>query len=347
MLSNPYYMGVVSYRGIHYEGRHQALIEPDVWLACQDILAAHHKGEKDRVHPHYLRGTVYCSACGGRLIYSEQKGNGGTYAYFWCVKRKTKLNDCARRAIRVERVEDAVADFYGQFQLRPEYATQLQSAVRDELASQHADAKRGLQRATKRKVQVEAERQKLLQAHYAGAIPQDLLAGEMQRLTRELKEADLEIAAAKSTNHEVETTLDAALKAATNCQGAYASAPDHIRKQINQGFFEKLFIGEDGGIARAVFTKPFQAIFGARQAVTNAVTDDVASPVDADAITIRDAISDRTRPGSVFRTTYDDTGAITQNGHLNTVGDRAQMTGGVNVLCVVGRVGLEPTAKGL
>jgi hypothetical protein len=91
LLQNPYYMGVVSYRGIHYEGKHQALVEPDVWLACQDVLAAHHhQGEKDRVHPHYLRGTIFCSACGGRLVYSEQKGNGGTYVYFWCVKRKTK-----------------------------------------------------------------------------------------------------------------------------------------------------------------------------------------------------------------------------------------------------------------
>ena len=166
---------------------------------CQNILAAHHhQGEKDRVHPHYLRGSIYCSAYGGRLVYSEQKGNGGTYAYFWCAKRKTNENDCTRRAIRVERVEDAVADFYGHFQLQPECTVQVQAAVRDELASQQADAKRGLQRATK----------------------QDLLASEMQRLTRELKEADLEISAAKTTNHEVEDTLDAALKAATNCRAA-------------------------------------------------------------------------------------------------------------------------------
>lgn len=127
---------------------------------CQNILAAHHhQGEKDRVHPHYLRGSIYCSAYGGRLVYSEQKGNGGTYAYFWCAKRKTNENDCTRRAIRVERVEDAVADFYGHFQLQPECTVQVQAAVRDELASQQADAKRGLQRATKRKAQVDAERQ--------------------------------------------------------------------------------------------------------------------------------------------------------------------------------------------
>jgi site-specific DNA recombinase len=104
ILANPYYMGVVSYQGIHYEGKHQPLVEPDVWLAVQHVLAAHnHTGEKDRTHNHYLRSTIYCSACGGRKVYSENKGNGGTYAYFFCVKRKTKTNNCQRSAIRARK----------------------------------------------------------------------------------------------------------------------------------------------------------------------------------------------------------------------------------------------------
>ena len=60
-------------------------------------MAAHNQtGEKDRTHNHYLRSTIYCSACGGRKVYSQHKGNGGTYAYFHCVKRKTKTNNCQR-----------------------------------------------------------------------------------------------------------------------------------------------------------------------------------------------------------------------------------------------------------
>jgi DNA invertase Pin-like site-specific DNA recombinase len=75
LLQNPYYMGVVSYQGIHYEGKHLALVEPDTWLAVQDVLVAHnHTGEKDRVHTHYLRSTIYCSACGARMVFSRNKG---------------------------------------------------------------------------------------------------------------------------------------------------------------------------------------------------------------------------------------------------------------------------------
>ncbi|MCA1604965.1 MAG: recombinase family protein, partial [Acidobacteria bacterium] len=69
LLRNPYYLGVVSYQGATYEGKHQALIDTEIWLRVQDILAAHaHTGEKDRVHQHYLRGTIFCGHCGNRLI---------------------------------------------------------------------------------------------------------------------------------------------------------------------------------------------------------------------------------------------------------------------------------------
>ena len=306
MLSNPYYMGVVSFRGIHYEGKHPILVEPEVWLTVQDLLAANaHRGEKDRVHPHYLRGSIYCSACGGRLVFSENKGNGGTYHYFICLKKKTRENNCRRPAIRLERIEDGIAEFYGQFQVPAQQSEAIRAAVTAELAAQTAEARRGLARANKRKTQAQEERQKLLQAHYAGAIPQDLLAVEMNRLTRELAQADVEIQAARATNTEVETTHQAALRAASNCERAYLTAPDKVRRQINQGFFEKLLIGDDGSVEDAELTEPFRPLLDGGQAVLQS---------------------------SVSETAEHDTDQ-TDN----------RLVGGVNVAGLVGTVGIEPT----
>jgi hypothetical protein len=160
------------YQGIHYEDKHQPLIEPETWLAIQDTLASHnHTGEKDRTHPHYLRGTIACSACGGRLGYSENTGNGGTYRYYFCVKKKTKTNNCTRPALRLERIEDGIAAFYERFHLTPELTARIQAAVHAELNDQQRDAQEHLKRALRRKQQAEDARQKLLQAHYAGAVP--------------------------------------------------------------------------------------------------------------------------------------------------------------------------------
>ena len=91
-----------------------------LWLHVQDILAAHaHAGEKDRVHQHYLRGTIFCGQCGARLVFSRNKGNGGYYDYFVCTKKRTRSHNCPRPAIRLEKIEQGIAVFYSRFQLCP------------------------------------------------------------------------------------------------------------------------------------------------------------------------------------------------------------------------------------
>ena len=329
ILANPYYMGIISYQGIHYEGKHQPLIEPDVWLANQAILAAHnHTGEKDRTHNHYLRSTIYCSACGARLIFSRNRGKSGEhYDYFFCVKKKTKANNCSRRAMRLERIEDGIASFYRRFRVRPEYAEQIRTAVRDELAAQQAEASRGLERASSRKQRVQDEREKLLQAHYGGAIPQDLLASEMKRLTRELAAADTEIKAAQVSTADVEATLNQALIAASHCEQAYLIAPDHVKRQINQGFFEKLFIDEDGTVERAEMTEPFAALLDAGHAIQALASGTEAS---------------RTSPADVLRATFGETIAVTDRVQNNTPGARIASGRCLNKDLLVELRGIEP-----
>ena len=346
ILANPYYMGVVRYRGIHYEGKHTALVEPDTWLQVQDTLAAHnHTGEKDRKHPHYLRGTIFCSSCGARLVYFQNTGNGGTYTYYMCLKRKIKANNCHRPAMRLERIENGIADFYDSFIVQPHYAQQIQDAVRQELANQQTEASRDLGRAVKRKQHVESERRTLLHAHYAGAIPQDLLASEMQRFTRQLAEADTAISAAKATASHVEATLRDALHAASNCQRAYLNTTGSIRRQINQGFFAKLFIGEDGTVERVELTEPFATLLAEGQVLTRPATDSTLSlqPIPAEPRTPEQHQAGGVLPSSVLRTLD----SLTESEHKTTHRPLIRMVRGLNEGYVVGRLGLEPRTYGL
>jgi site-specific DNA recombinase len=77
MLRDPYYLGIVSYRGVQYEGRHQPVITPNVFDQVQRVLAAHKQsGERYRRYEHYLKGTVFCARCKSRLSVSRSRGNG-------------------------------------------------------------------------------------------------------------------------------------------------------------------------------------------------------------------------------------------------------------------------------
>ena len=58
IFNNPYYTGVVTYNGVRYPGRHEAIVDVALWDKVQEILQSHHYGEKERIHDHYLKSTV-------------------------------------------------------------------------------------------------------------------------------------------------------------------------------------------------------------------------------------------------------------------------------------------------
>jgi site-specific DNA recombinase len=58
MLRDRYYLGFVTYDGIEYSGRHQALINPDLFDRVQKVLYVdRNAGTRERVHDHYLKDS--------------------------------------------------------------------------------------------------------------------------------------------------------------------------------------------------------------------------------------------------------------------------------------------------
>lgn len=344
ILRNPYYMGIVAYNGGYYEGKHPALVEPETWLRVQDNLTAHnHAGEKDRKHPHYLRGSIFCGGCGGRLVYSRNRGNGGLYEYFFCVKKKTKQNNCPRGGIRLATIEDGIARFYELFQPSPERLRWLRDGVLDEFAAHIAEARQRTERARKRHQAVLDERTKLMQAHYAGAVPVDLLKTEMERLTRAASAAEREIQTALVSLDKIEQTLNRALAIAGRCHQEYVAAEPAIRRQINQGFFEKIYVAQDGSIERYDLTEPFAALLGHDLAGELAIHDQLG---DMDPATAGEqhatgcdvvAAARPTSPAAVLSRISD-----LEN---NTTLDIDLVQRGVNKPYVVGDTGFEPVTS--
>ena len=93
-LRSPYYVGIVTYEGVQYPGRHEPLIDLVLYERVQLMLSEKAAiGERPSRHQHYLKGTVFCGLCGGRLGISYNKGNGGTYGYFFCINRQ-RIREC-------------------------------------------------------------------------------------------------------------------------------------------------------------------------------------------------------------------------------------------------------------
>jgi site-specific DNA recombinase len=263
-LRNPYYMGLVRYRGVLYPGKHEPIVSPATWHGVQDLLAAKNlAGEKQREHPHYLRGTIYCGGCGARLLVCHAKGrHGGVYPYFICSGRQRDKTSCTQRAIRIEEVEERIAAYYGtHVQLTDEEATQVRDFLIEELSKLRASAGRERRVQTRRLVKLQGERKKLLDAHYADAIPLELLKTEQARISAEVNAAEGRLLATAADSDNTERNLHAAISLIGDCERAYREASTAVRRKFNQAFFRQILIDDEYTIT-GEYNEPFDVLLG-------------------------------------------------------------------------------------
>ena len=262
LLRHPYYMGLVRYQGVLYPGKHTQLVTPQTWQKVQETLSAKYlAGEKQREHPHYLKGSIYCGVCGSRLIVNYAKGNGGPYRYFVCIGRQKDKTSCTLRAIRIEHAEEAIAAYYATVQLPEDEITRLRAYLSGELSTLRTDAEHDRTSSERRLRKLADERKKLLDAHYADAIPLDLLKSEQARIATEVAAIEGRRVAVEGDFKAAETNISRALTRVGDCETAYREASATMRRQFNLAFFKRLVIDDDYGVVGEL-AEPFDLILG-------------------------------------------------------------------------------------
>ena len=261
LLTHPYYKGLVRYKGVTYPGNHEPLVSESTWDSVQDALETRGRsGEKVRKHPHYLKGTIFCGECGSRLIVSNNRGRRGkVYPYFICIGRKRNPASCAQKAVLIERVEELVEQHYGQVQPKQKLLGQLQDMILDEMQIQRIRFAEAHDVEAKRKLRLEDEQKKLLDAHYANAVPLNLMKSEQERIARELRNIEKAMAATTMEFEAVEQNLKRAVAYASNWEQAYLAAGSTIRRQMNQSIFQRILVDDHSGVT-SEFTEPFELL---------------------------------------------------------------------------------------
>ena len=242
MLRHPYYKGTISFQGIEYPGAHEPLVDEETWRHVQAMLDSHRFGERERQHNHHLKTTVYCGLCGARLLVQNTRNSkGDLYPYFICAKRQ-RTHNCTFKAVLIDVVEERMNTLYQTIELSAADRTQIEQYVREELHHLQRDKDRTIRSLTTRRTNIEDKRRRLMHAHYEGAIPLDLLKEEQAKLTSELNQIERQLAAYKADAAEIHQRLTQALDLLEDCHRLYTAAPAHLKKLLNQVFFERVLV---------------------------------------------------------------------------------------------------------
>ena len=127
ILKNPIYSGKIACKGKLYQGRHQAIIEEELWEKVQALLTS------DKVNTivnpisrinsaALLKGLLICGCCGAKMTptYCSKK-NGIRYRYYSCgSKVRGTHNNCDIKNISAAEVEGIVVAKVQQLLKSPE-----------------------------------------------------------------------------------------------------------------------------------------------------------------------------------------------------------------------------------
>ena len=263
MLHNAYYVGIVEYRGRRVPGRHDPLIDRETFDRVQLLLAARSvAGDRPSKHEHYLRGSLYCADCGGRLLYTKNRGKGGLYEYFSCTNRHSRRigGRCHSPHFPAHLVERAVEEHYRTVRLTKEVRDSIWADVRRDAGERTEIIQRDAERHRRRVKTLQDNQARLVQLSYQGLVTDEVLANEQRRLEDEQQQAQRLLDAAELHAKDIEVALDGALAKTKTPHATYLASTPLERRLLNQAFFKRILIGEDSEVLGTSLTPVYDAL---------------------------------------------------------------------------------------
>ena len=263
LLRDRYYLGEVLCDGVwQTNGRHELLVTTELFDRVQHVLDTHSgAGTRERNHPHYLKGTIWCGRCQHRFIVQRAKGNGGEYFYFLCRGRQEGI--CDQPYVPVEAIEEAVEAHYGRAVVMPEaFRAEVRKAVDEALAGNVQLSDQMRTDYTKRLGVLDAKESYFLDLAAEEGWPKDKLREKIDELRTERRSIRRKLETAEQHLAVGRDVFTAALDLLNNPHELYARSDERARTILNKALFTRLYV--DGRVvAGHELQEPFSVLFEA------------------------------------------------------------------------------------
>ncbi|WP_224763732.1 recombinase family protein [Salinibacterium sp. ZJ70] len=267
ILRDPYYLGMVTYKGEVFDGRHEALISAETFERVQEIYAERSRPvTRDRVHRHFLRGLMCCDRCHQsgrhhRMIYIEAKNRADqVYGYYICRGRQDGA--CDLQHLSVRSIEHAVAATVKVLTLEPGFISEMRRHVHEavELEQRAERASRG--RMTSQLQKLETHEANLIDVAADGALATAAVKDRLREIAVQRRNLlDKPSRSEEQARRQADTVL-AYLDLLARRYSFYVTATDQIQRKVLEAFFSNIWIEDDGHeiVARTEFHEPIVLI---------------------------------------------------------------------------------------
>ena len=112
VLSNSVYAGEINFRDITVPNAHEAIIDTDTFTVAQNIIAARgeeHSRRASNASDYLFTGKLRCPECGKSMIGTAATGRSKTYRYYTCFARaRYGSKECSAPRLLADQVDNAV-----------------------------------------------------------------------------------------------------------------------------------------------------------------------------------------------------------------------------------------------
>ena len=271
LLHDQYYIGYVTYKGELIKGRHDALISDDLYERVQAVLNERRgQGLRQRRHPHYLKGALWCDRCHAigiesRMYMQWAKGNGGRYRYFFCGRKQHR--QCDSSYLEDSAIEAAILKFYGTISFPSDLAGRVREMIHEALDERERSSKLLHGQLMAELGRLDKQEENLLDLASDGQVPTDKIKQRLVSIQRQRAKVQQR---SEQTGEQLELgaeLLESALLLLERPQDLYAQMGPEQRRLLNQAIFEKLYVSEedDGVKVTGTFNAPFGELLDARE----------------------------------------------------------------------------------
>ena len=132
ILKNPLYIGKIRHHDKIYDGEHEGIITEELFDKVQELLKknrVNHTNTNRKRIDSMLRGILFCSSCGSKMIKTYTKKDNKKYTYYTCLNAiKNGKKKCVNKSVPSAKLDEFVINHIREITVNPEFLSSFMEA---------------------------------------------------------------------------------------------------------------------------------------------------------------------------------------------------------------------------
>jgi len=227
LLRNPFYKGLMPWKGGLYPGTYEPLVDESTWDRVQSLLDNNLKPKKTN-HDFPYTGIITCGHCGCSITAEIKKGK---YVYYHCTNARGK---CDSKWVRQEEIEEVFFEALQAVRIDEELAESLSQAMKEVAQTEIRGREEEVARLKKRAGQLQTKIQAAYNDKLDGKIDDTFWREQHNRMITERDRALRRISSYHDANRLFYETGERLLKVALEAESVFGRCDSsQIRKMLS------------------------------------------------------------------------------------------------------------------